>query len=268
MLARAVSSWAAAAPASAPPAPCLPRSQFLNLRSSSDAVRAASIEAAAEVTAHERTLQAAAESPALLSALIDLWESITDALTGAAGLCGSRQAVGLWQQAASRAAGCGAAGTRAAAVLLRCCGPVGRGPACPARACRTAGLQLPPAVAPLKPPLLLPSLLTAAPADETDLVCASACAALAQLLQAEDGGAAPLPAGPAAVLSSLTDCVHKRLGGLLGVALARFRCGLPAALCLAGVCWAGCCCRQRVVQFSAAHGILPPACPHFDPPRV
>ncbi|EFN51132.1 hypothetical protein CHLNCDRAFT_141330 [Chlorella variabilis] len=113
---------------------------FLNLRSSSDAVRAASIEAAAEVTAHERTLQAAAESPALLSALIDLWESITDALT-----------------------------------------------------------------------------------DETDLVCASACAALAQLLQAEDGGAAPLPAGPAAVLSPLTDCVHKRLGGLLGVALARFR---------------------------------------------
>jgi hypothetical protein len=54
-------------------------------------------------------------------------------------------------------------------------------------------------------------------------VCASACAALAQLLQAEDGGVAALPDAAAAVLSSLTDSVHKRLGGLLGVALARFR---------------------------------------------
>jgi hypothetical protein len=56
--------------------------QFSNLRSSNDAVRAAAIDAAAELTARERGLQMAAGSPALLSALIDLWEGITDALTG------------------------------------------------------------------------------------------------------------------------------------------------------------------------------------------
>jgi hypothetical protein len=41
----------------------------------------------------------------------------------------------------------------------------------------------------------------------------------------DEPAAAPLPAAAAAVLSSLTDAVHKRLGGLLSVALARFRCG-------------------------------------------
>lgn len=58
------------------------------------------------------------------------------------------------------------------------------------------------------------------------MVCANACAALAQLLQAADSqqaGAPPLPDSCAAVLSDLTDTVHKRLGGLLGTALARFR---------------------------------------------
>ncbi len=60
-------------------------------------------------------------------------------------------------------------------------------------------------------------------------MCANACAALAQLLQAEDSqqgqqaGAAPLSDASATVLSDLTDTVHKRLGGLLGTALARFR---------------------------------------------
>ena len=66
------------------------------------------------------------------------------------------------------------------------------------------------------------------PADETDVVCAAACAALAQLLQAADsqqlGGVATGDAA-ASVLADLTDTVHKRLGGLLGTALARFRCG-------------------------------------------
>lgn len=60
------------------------------------------------------------------------------------------------------------------------------------------------------------------------MVCANACAALAQLLQAADlegqqAGGPPLPDSSAAVLSDLTDTVHKRLGGLLGTALARFR---------------------------------------------
>ena len=71
-------------------------------------------------------------------------------------------------------------------------------------------------------------LVPACPADETDLVCASACAALAQLLQADAEASrqrAPpaLPPAAASVLSGLSDTVHKRLGGLLGVALARFR---------------------------------------------
>lgn len=62
------------------------------------------------------------------------------------------------------------------------------------------------------------------------MVCANACAALAQLLQAADSqqaqqaGGPALPDAAAAVLSDLTDTVHKRLGGLLGTALARFRC--------------------------------------------
>lgn len=55
------------------------------------------------------------------------------------------------------------------------------------------------------------------------MVCANACAALAQLLAADDADAPPLRDAGAQVLTSLTDAVHKRLGGLLGVALARFR---------------------------------------------
>lgn len=56
--------------------------QFVSLRSSNDAVRAAAIEAAGDLTASQRMLELAAESPPLLSALIDLWEGITDALPG------------------------------------------------------------------------------------------------------------------------------------------------------------------------------------------
>lgn len=112
----------------------------LSLRSANDAVRAAAIDAIADLTARERTLQLAAEAPGTLGALIDLWEGITDALL-----------------------------------------------------------------------------------DETDVVCANACAALAQLLAADDSAAAPLPDAGALVLSNLTDSAHKRLGGLLGQALARFR---------------------------------------------
>ncbi|KAL4439824.1 hypothetical protein ABPG75_002825 [Micractinium tetrahymenae] len=112
----------------------------VSLRSSSDEVRAAAIEAAGELSARERTLQLAAEAPGTLGALMDLWEGITDALL-----------------------------------------------------------------------------------DETDVVCANACAALAQLLAADDATAPPLPDASAQVLTSLTDAVHKRLGGLLGLALARFR---------------------------------------------
>ncbi|KAL4423628.1 hypothetical protein ABPG77_009215 [Micractinium sp. CCAP 211/92] len=111
-----------------------------SLRSSSDEVRAAAVEAAGELSARERTLQLAAEAPGTLGALMDLWEGITDALL-----------------------------------------------------------------------------------DETDVVCANACAALAQLLAADDAAAPPLPDASARVLTSLTDGVHKRLGSLLGVALARFR---------------------------------------------
>ena len=65
--------------------------QVLSLRSRDDEVRAAAIEAAAELTARDRTLALAVEQPAALSALIDLWEGVTDALTGAGGqqaLCG------------------------------------------------------------------------------------------------------------------------------------------------------------------------------------
>lgn len=58
---------------------------MLSLRSRNDEVRAAAIEAAAELTARDRTLVLAVEQPAALSALIDLWEGVTDALTGAAG---------------------------------------------------------------------------------------------------------------------------------------------------------------------------------------
>lgn len=69
-------------------------------------------------------------------------------------------------------------------------------------------------------------------------MCANACAALAQLLQAAEslqavnGGGAPLAPTATSVLSDLTDTVHKRLGGRLGQALARFR-------CTAGLRWAG-----------------------------
>lgn len=59
--------------------------QVLSLRSRNDAVRAAAIEAAAELTGRERTLATAVEQPATLSALIDLWEGVTDALTGRLG---------------------------------------------------------------------------------------------------------------------------------------------------------------------------------------
>lgn len=70
------------------PAPALPArppavTQVLSLRSTDDTVRAAAIEAAAELTGRERTLALAAEQPGALSALIDLWEGVTDALTGA-----------------------------------------------------------------------------------------------------------------------------------------------------------------------------------------
>lgn len=54
----------------------------LSLRSTHDGVRAAALETAAELTASERSLALAAESPAVLSALIDLWEGVADALTG------------------------------------------------------------------------------------------------------------------------------------------------------------------------------------------
>lgn len=70
-------------------APSLPSLlQVLSLRSRDDAVRAAAVEAAAELTARDRMLAVAVEQPATLSALIDLWEGVTDALTGVAGLVG------------------------------------------------------------------------------------------------------------------------------------------------------------------------------------
>jgi hypothetical protein len=71
-------------PLCCPPAATHPffRKQFVSLRSSNDAVRAAAIEAAGDLTASQRMLEMAAESPPLLSALIDLWEGITDALPG------------------------------------------------------------------------------------------------------------------------------------------------------------------------------------------
>ena len=56
--------------------------QVLSLRSTNDAVRAAAIEASADLTARERTLALAAEAPAALGALIDAWEGVADALTG------------------------------------------------------------------------------------------------------------------------------------------------------------------------------------------
>lgn len=59
--------------------------QVLSLRSRDDAVRAAAIEVAAELTGRERTLATAVEQPATLSALIDLWEGVTNALTGRLG---------------------------------------------------------------------------------------------------------------------------------------------------------------------------------------
>lgn len=65
--------------------PSSPRpQQVVSLRSRDDAVRATAIETAAELTARDRTLSLAVEQPATLSALIDLWEGVTDALAGAA----------------------------------------------------------------------------------------------------------------------------------------------------------------------------------------
>lgn len=72
----------ASGPCAPPPLPSA--QQVLSLRSRDDAVRATAIEAAAELTARDRTLSLAVEQPATLSALIDLWEGVTDALTGAA----------------------------------------------------------------------------------------------------------------------------------------------------------------------------------------
>ena len=64
--------------------------QVVSLRSSHTGVRAAAIEAAADLTvgggeagsADRRLLQLAADSPALLSGVLDLWEGVADALTG------------------------------------------------------------------------------------------------------------------------------------------------------------------------------------------
>lgn len=61
-----------------------PALQVASLRSSSDEVRAAAVEAAGELSARERTLQLAADAPGTLGALIDLWEGLTDALLGEA----------------------------------------------------------------------------------------------------------------------------------------------------------------------------------------
>lgn len=70
----------AAPPPSSARRPFVP--QVVSLRSSSDEVRAAAVEAAGELSARERTLQLAAEAPGTLGALMDLWEGITDALLG------------------------------------------------------------------------------------------------------------------------------------------------------------------------------------------
>lgn len=79
-------------------APSLPSLlQVLSLRSRDDAVRAAAVEAAAELTARDRTLAVAVEQPATLSALIDLWEGVTDALTGAGGWKGARHCLVVLQ---------------------------------------------------------------------------------------------------------------------------------------------------------------------------
>lgn len=169
----------------------------LSLRSANDAVRVAAIETAAELTARERTLQQAAQEPGTLSALIDLWEGVTDALTGGGRLP------------------CCTAGDR----HLGCCG--GHHLTRPQHPWVASAVPSTTPAPPPNTPALVP--LT----DETDVVCANACAALAQLLPAADsqavGGGTPLPDAAAAVLFDLTDTVHKRLGGLLGVALARFR---------------------------------------------
>ena len=62
-----------------PPTP--PPLQVLQLRSTSDAVRAAVVEAAAELASRGAALTQAASAPALLGALIDLWEGIAELLT-------------------------------------------------------------------------------------------------------------------------------------------------------------------------------------------
>lgn len=80
LLPAASAATAAAAPPGLRPPPDL---QVLSLRSTHGGVRAAAIEAAADLTPRAQTLVLAAESPAVLSALLDLWEGVTDALTGA-----------------------------------------------------------------------------------------------------------------------------------------------------------------------------------------
>ena len=76
--------------------------QVLSLRSTDDEVRAAAIEAAADLTARERTLALAADAPAALGALMDAWEGVTDALTGrlaghsGVGSCGLAVACMRW----------------------------------------------------------------------------------------------------------------------------------------------------------------------------
>ena len=139
----------------------------------------------------------------MLAALHDLWDGVTDALTGA------RRC-----RLASRRlpASCSAWPVSLCFWELEC-----------RRCCAHHAL-------PLNKPT---NSLTCPPADETDVVCAAACAALAQLLQDADSqgapGSAALPATAATVLSDLTDSVHKRLGGRLSQALARFRCGARGA---------------------------------------
>lgn len=61
--------------------PCLHLPQVISLRSTSDAVRAAACTCFAELAVGGAVLAPAASSPALLGALIDAWEAITNLLT-------------------------------------------------------------------------------------------------------------------------------------------------------------------------------------------
>lgn len=90
-----------------------PSGQVISLRSTSDAVRAAAIECCAELAAVDAVLALAADSPALLSGLIDAWEMVTNGLTDesdvvCAAACAALAA--LLRQARRAAAAGGAAG--------------------------------------------------------------------------------------------------------------------------------------------------------------